>query len=191
MEREEQKPTPDWMPKFLDELRSKKHYFDWDEHRDIEGHILAIIKWIAPDYFDRKEKGQKSLPGFDDLTPDEKMNHPLYLEGFDTGREVGRVEAEQKPGWSEEDEHRIKDAIYFLESAMRHYAATSEIEKTIAWLKSLKNRGNSPKGSANSPWKPSAEQMAALLSWLPIVKGSGDKEQNILETLYDDLKKLM
>ena len=40
--------------------------------------------------------------------------------------------------WSKEDEHRRNDAIYFLESAMRHYADTSEIEKTIAWLKSLR-----------------------------------------------------
>ena len=40
--------------------------------------------------------------------------------------------------WSEEDEHRRKDAIYFLESAMKHYADTSEIEKTIGWLKSLR-----------------------------------------------------
>ena len=32
----EQKPVPDWMPKFLDELRSKKNYFDWEEHKDIE-----------------------------------------------------------------------------------------------------------------------------------------------------------
>ncbi len=57
LEKQEQKPTPDWMPKFLDELRSKKHNFDWDEHREIEGHILAIINWIAPNYF--KEKEQK------------------------------------------------------------------------------------------------------------------------------------
>ncbi len=57
----EQKTTPDWMPKFLDELRSKKNYFDWDEHRDIEGHILAIINWIAPDYFNVKEKVQKPI----------------------------------------------------------------------------------------------------------------------------------
>lgn len=42
--------------------------------------------------------------------------------------------------WSEEDEHRRNDAIYFLESAMRHYADTSEIEKTIAWLKSLRSQ---------------------------------------------------
>lgn len=39
--------------------------------------------------------------------------------------------------WSEEDEHRCKDAIYFLETAKKHYASTSEIELTIEWLKSL------------------------------------------------------
>jgi len=51
----EQKPTPDWMPKFLDELRTKS-YLDWDEHRDMESKVLAIINWIAPDYFEEKEK---------------------------------------------------------------------------------------------------------------------------------------
>ena len=45
---------------------------------------------------------------------------------------------EQKPAeCSEEDEHRRIDAIYFLETAKSHYADTSEIEKTIVWLKSL------------------------------------------------------
>lgn len=44
--------------------------------------------------------------------------------------------------------------------------------------------------STNSHWKPSEEQMKALLSKLPVVKGSGDKVQYLLESLYDDLKKL-
>lgn len=140
-----------------------------------------------------KQKGQKPLPGFDDLTPDEKMNHPLYLEGFDAGREVGRIEAEQRPGWSEEEEQWLDNAIYFLESAKRHYIDDPyEIEETIVWLKSLKNRGNFLKRNSNSPsWKPSAAQMVALLSELPVVKGSGNKVQNILESLYDDLTKLL
>ncbi len=42
--------------------------------------------------------------------------------------------------WSEEDEHRITDAIYFLESAKNHYADTSEIEKAIDWLNSLRSQ---------------------------------------------------
>lgn len=32
---------------------------------------------------------------FDGLTPEEKMNHPLYLEGFEVGRKVGLVLAEK------------------------------------------------------------------------------------------------
>ena len=57
----------------------------------LRGYQIEDVKaWLE------KQKEQKLLPGFDDLTPDEKMNHPLYLEGFDVGREVGRVEAEQK-----------------------------------------------------------------------------------------------
>ena len=42
--------------------------------------------------------------------------------------------------WSEEDKHRCKDAIYFLETAKKHYASTSEIELTIEWLKSLQSQ---------------------------------------------------
>jgi len=55
----EQKHVPYWMPKFLDELRTKKNYFDWDEHKDIEGGILAIIKWMNPNYFNEKDGEQK------------------------------------------------------------------------------------------------------------------------------------
>ena len=42
--------------------------------------------------------------------------------------------------WSEEDEHRVKDTIYFLDTAKKHYASTVEIDACIAWLKSLKER---------------------------------------------------
>lgn len=49
-------------------------------------------------------------------------------------------QGEKKPTWSEEDEHRCEDTIYFLDTAKKHYADTSEIEKAIDWLKSIKNR---------------------------------------------------
>lgn len=42
--------------------------------------------------------------------------------------------------WSEEDEHRVNDTIYFLDSAKKHYASTVEIDACIDWLKSLKQR---------------------------------------------------
>jgi len=73
--RKEQKSTPDWMPKFLDELRSMKNYFDWDEHRNIEGKILAIINWIAPNYFNEKEKEQKSTEWSEEQEEPEYYQH--------------------------------------------------------------------------------------------------------------------
>ena len=42
--------------------------------------------------------------------------------------------------WSEEDEHRIKDTVYFLDTAKKHYASTEELDACIDWLKSLKDR---------------------------------------------------
>ena len=47
---------------------------------------------------------------------------------------------EQKSAWSEEDEHRVKDTIYFLDTAKKHYASTVELDACINWLNSLKQR---------------------------------------------------
>jgi len=47
---------------------------------------------------------------------------------------------EQKSAWSEEDEHRVKDTIYFFDTAKKHYASTDEVDACIDWLKSLKER---------------------------------------------------
>ena len=60
---------------------------------------------------------------------------------------------EHNPAWSEEDEHRITDTIYFLDTIKKHYASTEELCSCIEWLKSLKERYT---------WKPSDEQMIAL-----------------------------
>lgn len=47
----------------------------------------------------------------------------------------------EKPAeWSEENEHRVKDTIYFLDTAKKHYASTVELDACIDWLKSLKQR---------------------------------------------------
>lgn len=52
--------------------------------------------------------------------------------------ECGWYVTDEKPvEWSEEDEHRYGDAIYFLETTKTHYADTSELEKCIEWLKGL------------------------------------------------------
>ena len=49
-------------------------------------------------------------------------------------------QGEQKPLWSEEDEHRIEDIIYYLDTAKKHYASTVGLYACIAWLKSIKKR---------------------------------------------------
>ena len=45
-----------------------------------------------------------------------------------------------KREWSEEDEHRVRDTIYFLDAAKKHYASVIELDACIDWLKSLKQR---------------------------------------------------
>ena len=50
------------------------------------------------------------------------------------------MKIERKPTWSEEDEHRAKDTIYFLDTAKKHYASTVELDACIDWIKSLKKR---------------------------------------------------
>lgn len=68
-------------------------------------------KWIA---YLEKQKEPKPLPPFDEVSPEEKMNHPLYLEGFDTGREVQRVFDE--PSWkpSEEQMKALNEIVNIL-----------------------------------------------------------------------------
>lgn len=45
-----------------------------------------------------------------------------------------------KLAWSEEDEHRAEDTIYFLDTAKKHYASTVGLDACIDWLQSLKQR---------------------------------------------------
>lgn len=97
---------------------------------------------------------------------------------------------EQKPAeWSEEDELNIGWLIAYLkgESAGEYYDEMMR-ESLVDWLKSLKNRGNFPKSNTNSPsWKPSEEQMEALL-WCTAHLGGAD--HRVLAELYEHLRKL-
>ena len=50
-------------------------------------------------------------------------------------------QGEQKPvEWSEYDEHKVKDIIYFLNSAKQHYTSTVELDACVRWLWSLLQR---------------------------------------------------
>ena len=195
MSEKEQKPIPDWMPKFLDELRSKKNYFDWDEHRDIEGHILAIINWIAPDYFKRKEEQKPAeKQDYSGLNDSERAIHRGFLVAGVENVPVGIIKETAKEcianfpwptKWSEEDENKLYQVMETLLAdktvALRdnpHGKALHEAyDEMLAWLKSLR-----------PSWKPSEEQMEALMNGLRILPPG--ENNDILLSLYNDLKKL-
>ena len=94
----------------------------------------------------------------------------------------------QKPAaWSEEDKNMLEWVIGYLENKMLNAPMGEErtaCKNAIAWLKDLKDRVQPP-----SQWKPSDEQMDALLVKIPI-ENSCNKVDNILKSLYSDLKKL-
>ena len=180
--------APDWMPKFLDELRAMKNYFDWDEHRDIEEHILAIINWNAPDYFDRKEKEQKPEEepnDFEITLHDCMLAAQQYLPGK-TGWDVVKMWAEElsnycpqpKDEWSEEEYGRLFDIEHYLDGTLQ-----LSPDRKIACIDFLK--------SLRPSWKPSEAQMRALNEIICLGEISYVGQEEELIALKNKLKKLM
>lgn len=96
---------------------------------------------------DTRDADDLQLLGFEEMTPEEKMNHPLYLEGFDVGKEVGMVVGKQEHKWSAEDESNLKSCIGKIEIDMQHWGNHGKTMvdgdiKLIDWLKSLRERFN-------------------------------------------------
>lgn len=198
----EQKPVPAWMPKFLDELRSKKNYFDWDEHKDIEGQILAVINWMNPNYFNEKDGKQKA----DKVEPKFKVGDVIRLKGTAAEYTIKRVTdttyytdgwscgierceedyelVEQKPAWSEEDEKIVNLILCICSDFKKVYSqsetALKDADKIESFLESLKDRYT---------WKPSKEQMEALEHFIVYHNGSTNYAKD-LEELRLQLKKL-
>lgn len=67
----------------------------------------------------------------------QKMSEAGY-EWDANKKELKKIE--RKSTWSEEDKHRVKDIIYFLDTAKKHYASTVELDACIDWCKSFKER---------------------------------------------------
>lgn len=173
-----QKPVPDWMPKFLDELRAKKNYFDWDEHKDIEGYILAIINWMKPNYFNRKDDEHKPAWSKEDESWLEEMelmclnfsNDTDYREKFSTWLKHLKDKVQPKQEWSEEDRIHYNKCLQYLESI-------SPRKEDIKWFKSIR-----PK----KQWRPSEKQINALSDVLSLK----DIKYDVLSELLKDLKQL-
>ena len=136
-------------------------------------HYLEEIAWLE------KQKELTPADGWD--YADRRMSHPLYLEGFEAGRAVEREVSEPSAEWSEEDEKMLTGIIARGSSQVPPYDPALR-EEQIEWLmnrlKSLRPR---------SSWKPSEEQMEALL-WCVAHLGGADRR--VLAELYEHLKKL-
>ena len=78
---------------------------------------------------------------------------------------------ERKPAWNEEDEHKVKDTIYFLDTAKKHYASTVELDACIDWLKSLKDR---VQPQSQSAWSEEDEKMLNRL--IGVLDGTNKKD---------------
>ena len=141
-----------------------------------------------------KQKEPKPLPPFDEVSPEEKMNHPLYLEGFDTGREVQRVFDEQKPAeWSEEDEERLKAICTYLQDYPR-LAKINDVKRFneyCDWLKSLplnlKKKNEDVAKLCSKEWSVEDEDRIRQIERIAQQAGCTQKLQ---EEIHDWLKSL-
>ena len=116
----------------------------------------------------------------------EAAKEECYFDFHQTERAIAWLEKqkEQMPvEWSEEDEKHIAVIATQLEAYQPDRTLRNPLQKHIDWLKSLRPQ---------SHWKPTSEQMY-LLNWLTIGLGDGpvaDKARKVMESLYNDLKKL-
>ena len=86
-----------------------------------------------------------------------------------------------KPAWSEEDENHIQHiSDFIMRNRVGDTDAIYRLEQDIKWLKSLRPQNK---------WKPSDEQLNNILDVLSF-DNCTTKRRELLESLYNDLKKL-
>lgn len=122
------------------------------EQKDALLKAMADAGWEFD--FEKKElKGieKKSVSITDEWIEDYWQHHKVINPySYDKGEEIQfdhqgfvgfcKKYCKKPAAWSEEDEHRVKDTIYFLDTAKKHYASVIELDACIDWLKSLKKR---------------------------------------------------
>ena len=80
------------------------------------------------------ERTRKEIVRFIRMEVEDKIVGNKWLAWLENQGEKEPVE------WSEKDEHKVKDIIYFLNSAKVHYASDVELNGCIKWLWSLLQR---------------------------------------------------
>jgi hypothetical protein len=120
------------------ELQEATYYIPKGFHAEIDNDKVVIKKGGKPTAWSEEDKSilediKAAVASYwDEMTEDTILD---WLKSF-----KDRVQPQPKQEWSEEDKHRVKDTIYFLDTAKKHYASTVELDACINWLKSLKQR---------------------------------------------------
>lgn len=151
-----------------------------DEEESKEGYSFYAGDYTADDCIAWLEKQGEQKPNVCD-----GCNNVKGCVVCVDGSEWAHIE-ELNPAWSEEDEERLSDAIFFVREYQiptRDKRLLNAAKETEDWLKSLKERVQ-----PQNTWKPSDKQMELLKEacdqhWEP-------DGLDPLYTLYQDLKKL-
>ena len=164
--------------------KMKEAGYEWDEDKKELKKIEQIPTDKIEPIFNVGDKIQYSK-GCGTIMTIEKIENGEYIFSNNMGHttiESGNKwylvnSVEHKSAWSEEDKYNLSDI-----EAMIHTIKGDGLnaDKLINWLKSLRPQ---------SQWKPSDEQLTALLSEVNAWT-KGCPKQIIFESLYNDLKKL-
>ena len=155
-------------------------------YKDEDRHLKATLERIFPGL--RESEGEKirkeliehikdqqsffiSAPDCRDKYEEEENNkYNSWLAWLE--KQGGKETTE----WSEEDERLLNNMVIVIQD----YYNKEDAQSLISWLKSLRSQ---------TSWKPSDEQMQCLLSEVEAWT-KGCPKQKVLESLYNDLKKL-
>lgn len=152
----------DWLEKNLEYLKPTK-LAEWNEDDKTR---LKVIKEELERYIMFKQYGT-----------------PLSVDDIDWLQSLPeRFSLQPKQEWSEEDEEilgKLHRLIVICREELR-FIKESEYDKLEEFLKSLR-----------PSWKPSEEQMEAFEKCLDYLEESENEDYEVLQSLYEDLKKLM
>jgi hypothetical protein len=114
----------------------------WSLYEHYEGHVHYHALLVNDNFSD---KGTCCIY-ISDLKPATKEQcDTLFTKMREAGyewdaekKELKKIE--QVSAWSEDDEYRLKETIYFLDTAKKHYASTVALDACIDWINSIKQR---------------------------------------------------
>ena len=151
--------------------KMKEAGYEWDAYKK----ELKKIEQKPAEWTEEDEDYYDAIITKLEVTKDDALltdNQMKFLKSL-----KDRVQLKQE--WSEEDDTMTTNTIIMLKEGASLHFNKKDITKAVDWLKSLRPH-----------WKPSDEQMNALVNALSLAKNCGEESAFDLRTLYEQLKKL-